>query len=420
MCQLDSNKLSQENISIMSKSGADMIKIKKMLISILKYRRFKRAILIIKPVLDRLFQGINQSNINMFDLNRQTEIQYENLCKTIQDSQLIQLFTNVLQSYYDYIGKQEDVLHLTSRKMLFMWLIIGFPQYTIGKTHKQLTEETKNIYPNEIYHITINFMTSLYNLSNSGHYSKENTDLLRKFNKYVVRYSDAISYFLERDKAEEITKLVKEYYEVNKTLMEIIASEKYTDELKQQNTELLNKTKEKILAQINKFDKSIKKEELESYSNMELLQKLKIEETQFQVMLNDIKTKKLFYFKRALSWTLQSMCVLKAESVRSGHDIKDVIDPDFIIQKIVVSGVYTNNDTIAYGNYIMKILNELQSPDTITESNQLWETVKNQCIDKQMHVFLANMIFFVMKEINKIFDQIQLISSLHELGINPI
>lgn len=421
MCQLDSNKLSRENISIMLKNKTNMTKIKTMLVSNLKYRRFKRALFSVKPALDSLLTEISQSNAGLFDLNRQTEIQYENLCKSIQNSQLIKSVANLLQLYYDYVGKNDDnVQNLTSRKMLFMWVIVGFPQYTIGKTHKQLLEEAKNIYPNEIYNVTINFMSSLYDLSSNKNLSKDNAEILRKFNKYIIRYSDAISYFLERDKAEEISKLVKEYYEINKTLMEILASTKYNDELKQQNTELLNKTKEKVLTQINKFDKSIKKEELESYANMELLQKLKIEETQFQIMLNDIKTKKMFYFKRSLVWILHSLCSIKAKKVVSGYNIKDIIDPDFIIQKIVVSGSYTNNDTIAYGNYIMKIINDLQSPDTVDESNNLWENVKTECFDKQMHVFLTNMIFFVMKEINKIFDQIQLISSLYELDINPI
>jgi hypothetical protein len=394
--------------------------LKKSLISYIKYRRLKRAVISTKSITDYLLSAINPSNINMFDVQKGIEIQYDNFCKILQDKNLIEAITNFLKIYYDYYELDPNIApRITSKKLLFMWLLIGFPQFTISKTAQELTVQQKDIYPNEIYYIAVDLLKSLSSFNSSLAYCKSNNDLLRKFIKALNKYSNAITYFLERDKTEEITKLVQEYYDVNETLMRIRASDKYSDKMKEENEISLNKTKEKILAYINKFDKSIKKEELESYANMNLLKSLKVEETQFQVMLNDIKTKKLFYFRRALEWIKNSMIELKALKTKNGYNLNDVLDSDFIIQKIVVSGSFDNKEVTIYGDYLMSILGELQSIDSNSESVVKWNAMKVEYKEKQMYIYLANMIFFVMKEIHKIFEQIQLMLTMVNVGINP-
>lgn len=394
--------------------------LKNALISYIKYNRFKKASVATKQITDFLLNAITPSNMNMFDIQKGIEIQYENFCKIIQDKSLIEVMTRFLKLYYDYYKLDQNIAPIvTSRKLLFMWLLIGFPQFTILKTHQDICSQNKDIYPNEIYHIATELLKSLSNLNSAIGYSKSNVDLLRKFTKALNQYSNAITYFLERDKMEEITKLVQEYYDVNETLIRVKANEKYSDKMKEENESSLNKTKEKILAHINKFDKSIKKEELESYANMNLLKSLKIEETQFQVMLNDIKTKKLFYFKRAIEFIKTSMLNLKALKTKNGHNLNDILDADFIIQKIVVSGTFNNNEVITYGNYIMAVLAELQSQDSLEESVIKWNNMKAEHVDKPMYIFLANMIFFVMKEIHTIYEQLQFMNTMVSVGMNP-
>lgn len=394
---------------------SDMLK--KSLISYIKYRRFKKVCLATKQITDLLSNAINPSTMNILDIQKGIEIQYDNFCKIIQDKKLIESMTNFLKIYYDYYELDQNIApKLTSKKLLFMWLLIGFPQFTISKTHQELLSQEKNIYPNEIYYIAVELLKSLSNLNSS---TKANNNLLRKFTKSLNQYSNAITYFLERDKMEEITKLVQEYYDINETIMRIKANDKYSNKIKEENETSLNKTKEKILLHINKFDKSIKKEELESYANMNLLKSLRIEETQFQIMLNDIKTKKLFYFKRAIEWIKTSMLNLKALKTKNGYNLNDVLDSDFIIQKIVVSGTFDNNEVITYGNYLMNILAELQSADSLEESTIKWDIMKAEHNDKPMYIFLANMLFFVMKEINKIYEQLQLFETILNVGLNP-
>lgn len=389
------------------------------LILYIKYRRFKKITIMTKQITDNLLCAITpQNNINMFDEKKNVELQYDKFCKMIQDKNLIKIMSHFLETYYDYYKLDENIAKIVSaKKLLFMWLLIGFPQFTISKTHHELITQSKNIYPNEIYHISTNLLKCLSDLNSSNEYKKSNNDNLRKFTKALNQYSNAITYFLERDKMEEISKLVQEYYDINETLMRIRVSDNHSEEMKKEDENLLNKSKEKILTYINKFDKSIKKEDLESYANLNLIKSLKIEQAQFQIMLNDIRIKKLFYFKRAIDFIKSELINLKALKTKNGYNLNEILDSDFMVQKIVVSNLFGYEDVVKYGNYIFAILSELQSQDSMEKSKIKWEIMKADHMDKQMYVFLCNMIFFVMKEINTIHEELNLLSTMSNLGI---
>lgn len=394
--------------------------LKNALISYIRYKKFKKNAIQMEETVNLLMKSITPLNLNMFDMQKGIEIEYEKFCKIIQNKNLILKIENFLDLYYNFYQLHSEIAQkVSAKKFLFMWLIIGFPQFTISKTHQELTLQPKNIYPNEIYKICLELLNSLIKLNNAKSYSKTNIELLRKFTKSLNIYSNAITYFLERDKKEEIVKMAKEYYDINETIIKIKASNKYSEQMKVENEIFLNKTKEKILTQINKFDKSIKKEELESYSNMNLLKNLKIEELQFQIMLNDIKEKKMFYFKRSIEWIKESLINLKGLKTTNGVNLNEILDADLIIQKITMSLTFDNNNVENYGNYIMKILSELQSQNSLEESKNKWDDLKNKHKNLPMHLFLTNMIFFVIKEIQQIYEQLELIRTLIDLEINP-
>jgi hypothetical protein len=387
-----------------------------------KYRRFKKSINSIKDLSDGLTTlMIPSSNINLFDQEKEKEIRFNNICKLVNDKNTIKSFTDMLSSFYNcYTLNEEIAQKLTARKMLTMWIVIGFPEYTIEKTQKELVTEKKDIYPNEIYYISLEFLVSFQQMVNTNMMAKQNRELFRKFTKNLNRFSNAITYFLGRDKMEQTIKCVQEYYDINETIMMIKVNDKYTETMKQQNEASLNKTKERILAHINKFDPTIKKDELEAYANMNLLKSIKVEEAQFEIMIDDIRTKRLFYFRKAIVWIKDSLLELKATKTSKGYDIVDILDADFIAQKMMVSANFGGSDVDTYGNYIVAIINELQAAESVEETNQKWKEIKTINKDKPMHVYLANMIFFSMKEIHKIFEAIQMMMTLSAVGINPL
>lgn len=425
--------MSQENISNMESKNTSNI-LKKSLISYIKYRQFKKAVIATKEITNFLSEAIDNRNINLFDVERTIEIQYENFCEIIQDKELIKTMTNFLKRYYDYYDLDKNIaFKMTSKKLLFMWLLIGFPQFTISKTHQELSSQKENIYPNEIYHIAVKLLKSLSDFNSSSSYLKSNNELLRKFTKALNQYSNAITCFLEIDKKEIIGNLAKEYSDTNEILIKEIdkkemivnLANEYSDdktkndlEFKEKQEFALKNRKKKLLSYINKFDKSITKEELELYSNINLLTNINIEKAQFQIMLNDIKTKDLVYFKKAVENIKTSMLNLKAFKTKNGQDINKVLDSDYIIKKIVTD-IFDNNDVAEYGNYLMKILAELQSAESLKESTIKWNSMKEEHINSPMYVFLTNMVFFVMVEIHEIYEQLKLIATISNVGLNP-
>ena len=79
--------------------------------------------------------------------------------------------------------------------------------------------------------------------------------MIRKFKKSFNKYSNAINYFLRRDKNEQIQMLLNEFVEINKTIKEIKKSEKYpNEEYREKCIETITFTKNKIASHLKKLD----------------------------------------------------------------------------------------------------------------------------------------------------------------------
>ena len=387
--------------------------IRRKLIDTIKYRRFKKCVINNKNIFENLTKYLfPPTNINIFDVEKSNEIHYEELKKVMIDKTTYELFNNLITLFYEFNGYDEQIaFQIDGRKALTAWMICAFPEYTLDKKKHELKDE--NIYPDEIFFISLEFLTNFHDLSN-GNISNEK---LRKFSKSLNKYSNAITYFLGRNKTEQLVKLTQEYYDINETMMQIKVSNKYTEENKRENELSLTKTKEKIYLFIKRLDPTIKKEDLETYANMNLLKSIKIEEAQYQIMLDDVKSKKLFYFRRAVDFIKGNLLKLGAMKTSTGHDISDILDGEFMARKYQMCSTYTNDEVNTYGDYIIKIINELQSPERENETNEKWNDMKNK--NSPVHVHMVNMLFFSMKEIHNVFEQIQMMSTMQSVGINP-
>lgn len=368
------------------------VELKNFLIKCIKYKRFLKTLNKIKSTIDHLSRSLN--------------LDYDSFCKILQNKKMIDDVDHFLFTYYDYTNQTQI---LTGKKFLLMFLLVGYPSIIMSVTHQELINSPIDKYPHQIYHTSVKLINCILELCLFAQH-EVNKKLFIEFTKSIDLYSNSIDYFLQRDKIEEITKLVQEYYDVNEAIMRITTSQKFSSEEKAENETELNKIKNKIFEHINFLDKSIKKEELEIYSNMNLLQNLQIEKTHFDIMLNDIKTKKLLYFKKSIDWIKKSLIVLGALKTTHGYDIEDILDCDFMGQKIIISGLFENTNVVEYGDYIMRILKELQSVNCAECSSIEWEVLIAENLSKPTHVFLANMIFFMIKIINEIFDQIHFLA----------
>jgi hypothetical protein len=230
------------------------------------------------------------------------------------------------------------------------------------------------------------------------------------------QYSNAYSYFLDRDRLEQIEKLILEYNDVHITCDLISKSNNYTDIIKNENIIALNNTKNIIFRCIQKLDKNITRENLELFSTLSILKEKTAEEIKYNILLNDIKSKKLFFLKNVIDEIKLHLIKLGGDKTQNGFDINEVIDSEIITRLIVHKKTLSNNDISNYGDYLIKIINELQSPISIDSTNHNWNSLKNSNIDYEE--YLAKMLFMILLEIKAIKEAIINLDIASKIGID--
>jgi len=277
----------------------------------------------------------------------------------------------------------------------------------MGKKKSDMTDSTK--YPDDVYFISRDFINQIEELSDGKDIE------IRSFYKKFNQYSNAVCYFLGRDRAEQIKKGISEYYDINSTLTEVMMSTKYNEKDKKDNMEELIKTKNKIFKHIKSLDNDIKQENLDIYANLSLLREKKIEEVQCTVLADDIRTKQFLFLGKTIDEIKNNLVKLGAHKIESGHNIGEVLDTEHIIRCISYVG-FTKDDANIYGEYMKKLINELQAPIDIENTNEEWENLKKLEVDTGE--YLAKMLFFVLNEIRKIKENILNLATMASMGIN--
>lgn len=358
------------------------------------------------------FTEENQNqNLNLFDNKALDDDNFENLKKLLMDKENIKKINEMLVRLYRYYGVDQNIApKINSKKFMSAWMLVSFPEIVIGKTKLHINNE--NNYPDDIYFISkkmINLFTELTicDINNSS-------ELRRKFFKSFNQFSNAINYFLNRDKVEKIFSLTREYFDMCKTLNLITESKKYSDHAKKECEKVINESKNKIILFMQSLDDSIKRDELELYANLENIKNKKIEETQFKILIDDIKSKKFIFLGKVINEIKQNITKLCGSS-KICHDIEDILDSDFLIRSMTYFP-FEKNDIEKYGNYLINIINELQAPIKVKDTKEKWENLKNEVND--MDEYLARMLFLVFEEIRDIKETIMNLSAMSSVGIN--
>jgi len=76
-------------------------------------------------------------------------------------------------------------------------MVVFFPDIILSRKRENIKND--NEYPNDIYYISLEFINWLAQLNNNTH----NTEFRRLYTKKFNQYSNAITYFLNRDKNEK-------------------------------------------------------------------------------------------------------------------------------------------------------------------------------------------------------------------------
>lgn len=384
------------------------------LIKLQKFYLYKKFLKSVRNNIDLIKELMSYENkieeIHLFDHENHREKLFDSLKKLIIKKENINGLNDMLSNLYNYYKVNILIAPpITPQKLLSAWIIVNFPEYILGKQKKDLTDQYS--YPDDIYIITKTFIDNFNKLL----VCPFDNDTKRCFFKSFNKYSNAITYFLERDKLHQLNKLINEYHEINNTINMLILDNKMEPSDKTKCLDEIKKTKSNITSYILKLDKSIKIDEIELQSNLHILKEKKIEELNYTILVNDVKTKKLVFFTSFLSQIKNDLIKINAKKTLTGKNIDDVIDVDLISKSIMYTDL-SYESIKKYGDYFVQIINELQASSQISTTVELWNKLNdepNSSID-----FLIKMLFLIFNEIKKIYENIQTINTLNSVGIN--
>jgi hypothetical protein len=373
-----------------------------------KFRQKKlfQNLILIKDLLLVLNEYKNPPrHINLFDPEKQKSDRFGQLQKILMNKNNIIIIDNFLKQFYKYNKYDNNIApKINARKFLITWMLVGFPEYILDT--KIPTTYDKNTYPFDIYDIGLEFIKQINNMVTKVNLKIQplNEDI-RKFNKSFNIYSNAINYFLIKDKQEHLNKLLTEFVEMSYTIDSINSSSKYSSTEKTKSIELIKQTKSKIANQITRMNSKTNLSELENFAKVNISLHKQVHSTYIRafrdILLNDISEAKFSYLKNIIQDINKSMSKVGANKI--DQNFEDKIDPDLIIQ-MLANGVMNIQSIQTYGDYLFGIITKLTSVASVDIINRKWSEIKSNICDAK--VLLTDMVMLVLEEINNLYAEI--------------
>jgi hypothetical protein len=359
--------------------------------------------------------------INYFNQEKQMDERFSELQNILMSKQNIDLVNSLLQLLYRCLGCDKKIApKINSRKFMIGWMIISFPEFILNiKDPTKDEEKFKTIYqypypyPYDIYFISKELINRI-NALRQNEIKNINKEKIHHFKKSFNKYSNAINYFLQRDKSEQIQKLLNEFISINKTIKDIRNSERYPNiEYKEECIKTIILTKKKIASHLKKLDSNINIDDLEIQSQIHDAIENNMEKAICDILIDDIENKKFSYLSKFIDDIINQMINLGAKKVDDDFELK--MNKDAIIQKIAYLEIeYQHIEN--YGDYIVDIINKLQAPISVSNTCDMWCDLKNECSEK--NELLGKMIIFILKEIKMIYENIEDIKNANDLGFD--
>lgn len=349
-------------------------------------------------------------HINMFDPEKQRNERFDEMRNILIKN--MRQFDALLDCGYRYFGFDTKIApKINSRKMMTAWMITSFPEFILEIPKPQnRNQELEDKYPRDIYFIAYDFIQNLNNICHKN----TNHESLRKFKKSFNKYSNAIHYFLKRDKNEQIQKLLNEFINMNKTIGKIKDSKKYTDdETKEKSIQIINLSKYKIASHLKRLDSGIELDDLEVQFQIHDVIEKNMERALCDILIKDIENKKFSYFSNFMDEVVKHMISLGAKKIDGSFEER--MDKDFIIQKMTYMNI-EHEQIVHYGDYMVYIINNLQSSAAVDDTKDNWENLKNNSDEKSE--LLGKLVLFILKEIKIIYETISDIDTATKMGIN--
>jgi len=341
---------------------------------------------------------------------------YDHVTYIIKDKEIIKLVESMISKLNRFHNMPQNIVpnenKLSAQTFMIAWLIASFPEFTIEVSRNDLNrEKNEDTYPADIYFIACDFIKN-FNLLMVKNTSSEQC---RKFKKSMNQYCNAINYFLNRDKIDNIKKLIREWLEMTETMTLIKRSNRYPDEEEKKKCFFeVAKTRNKVMKYLSILAPNISEINLKIFASLMARVSQKIILDEMNKLTEDIKTKNFILLKNILN-------EIKDNIIKLAKSLKSELNEHFDVEFIIASLISFNKDDInKYGDYLVSIINTLEAPISVGTTNDKWHKLKNNIIGMDIDEYLMRIIFFVLEEITSIKENIINIHTMMSVGIDPL
>jgi hypothetical protein len=207
------------------------------------------------------------------------------------------------------------------------------------------------------------------------------------------------------DKTRIIQRLLNEFINLHKSLDDIKTNKKYVKDIKETYIVETTKLKRVVANQLKKIHSNVTFEDLEVYSKIycgvENTVTKNIKRAYYDLLLRDVQEKKFIFLGNIMDEITKYLNILGAEKIDESFNTK--MDKEFLLQKMTHLKI-EYKDIVDYGNYIVYIINKLESPINVINTNMKWEELIENIDDK--YELLAKMMIFLFDEVRSIIDDI--------------
>lgn len=372
----------------------------------------KKELSKIKNLINSLFEFTQVPEvINMFNPEATYNERFEKLSKLLTNKDNIKQTIRFLRTLYKVKKIDPQIApKIMAREFLSCWMIVSFPLETIGKKLENINDIDK--YPDDIYFVSKELIERLNNMIIIS-----DDETMRLFFKQFNKYSNAINYFMQRDKEENTFKLISEYCDITKTISEIKSSRKYSEDEKESIICEIRNTQNIIYTNLQTYSK-IDRKNLDIQATLSILIEEKLEEEHYKLLLEDITSKKLIFFPKILDEIKTELIKLNATKTSDGRNINEILDAE-LLSNIIRATKLNNSSVKLYGDYLIGIITQLQSFEATHQTSVKWMNLYTEYDNNNNpDEYLTKMLFLIMTEIKDIKENIINIATLLSTGID--
>ena len=287
--------------------------------------------------------------------------------RTFDELSMLLVNKKVLKEVNDFIKIYNKYysINITSKKLLSIWLILAFPEFIIDINLEDINVNNQD-YKTDLYVLTKELHYMLINLNN-------NYETMRKFNKQMNIYNNALDVYLITNKKEKVSNYIKEWLDLEKSVQLINISEKYNNDEKTKSINIIEDSKKLIEKYINKFitvpdDFYTKLKDI-------VVQKINLENTLKQTMDNMLKEELDGGNYDNLTYILEQIksFILTFTKI-SESDIQEQIDVPYIVQ-MIKHDVLTVKEINDFGSNLLINICSAGSISLETEQIKEWNKI---------------------------------------------